>query len=359
MNTETGETREQTDEHREETITPGAVSKGPPLAGIAMLLSLLALLLAAGGIYLGMQPGPDVPDIDPLQDRLLNMQAAVNTGNVQLRRLEDELERLRQQQQAILGSITALNREDNYTLDTVLIEIETLLVIASQHLVLSKDVTTALAALQSAEDRLRNFNEPALLQLRQALTADMNNLRDVETVDISGLALYLADIAARVRGLPLKRLANDPEQQQDSQGPRTGDSNGSVFSRLGDEVLSTLKDLVKVYPSEGGAVISLLPEQQYYLYQNLRLQIEIARLSVMRGETENFRASIASVQDWLTAYFETSDKAVSNVIDSLSGMQGIDLDPPVPDINSSLETLRALIRQRPAAGEPQNGIPSE
>ena len=345
MNTELIENPEQSGEPSNHAETGGKTGSAPVLGVVALLTALAGVLIGAGGIYYSMQLAPRIPEIDPLQSRLQTTQAAVNTASAQLRQLETELQQLRQQQQSILGSISALNREQNYTLDAVLAEFENLLVIASQRLALTRDVDTALAAMQSVQDRLQNLDEPALIPFRQVFTTDMSALRDVQAVDITGLALYLADISSRVQTLPVRRPGIDEASEEDTAEEQQSDSTGSVLSRLGEEILSTLKDLVKVYPADGGSVIALLPEQQYYLYQNLRLQLEIARLSVMRRETENFRASIDTCLDWLQTYFETSDRRISNIIDSLSGMQSIELDPPVPDISSSLESLRALIRQ--------------
>jgi uroporphyrin-3 C-methyltransferase len=88
----------------------------------------------------------------------------------------------------------------------------------------------------------------------------------------------------------------------------------------------------------------LLPGEEYFLTQNLRLELESARLSVLRADTGNLRASIVLIKSWLRQYFDTRDSAVINVMETLDQMQLIELKPALPDISSSVETLRAYLR---------------
>ena len=81
-------------------------------------------------------------------------------------------------------------------------------------------------------------------------------------------------------------------------------------------------------------------------YQNLRLKLDIARLAVLHRDTGNLRASVIDIKAWLLKYFNVADAGVSNILESLTQMAEIQLNPELPDISSSIESLRAVIRER-------------
>ena len=231
--------------------------------------------------------------------------------------------------------------------DWALAEVEYLLIIASHRLLLEKDFNTALVAMRLAETRLAGLRNPDLIPVREQLVADINQLEAVNRVDISGLAIYLGDIIDRSAELPLKKP--EPLQTQSGAEPGNG-TNGesaqstdleSVFKQIWEE----LRSLVVIRKGAEHRYEFLLPEQSYFLQQNLRLELENARMSVLKRDTDNLRTSITLVTDWLTAYYDVSDAPVANILDTLDKMAELELDPPVPDISSSLETLRAFRKQ--------------
>ena len=232
--------------------------------------------------------------------------------------------------------------------DWALAEVEYLLIIAFHRLLLEKDINTALVAMQSAESRLAGLRNPDLIPVREQLVTDINQLEAVNRVDITGLAIYLADIIDRSSGLPLKKpeavqIKNDGNSGERSDNQPDQSMNiKSALARAWEEI----KSLVVIRKGSESRYEFLLPEQSYFLGQNLRLELENARLSVLNRDTDNFRTSITLITDWLLAYYDNSDASVANIIDTMSKMADIELDPPVPDISSSLETLRAYMKQQ-------------
>ncbi len=238
-------------------------------------------------------------------------------------------------------------------IDWTLAEIEHLLIIATHELLLDADVNTALAALQSADARLRDITDPAVLEIRAQLTTDINSLKSVDTVDIPGMTLYMADIINRVEKLPLKKTSQAPMNSGNGENTDISVEQAPLWKKLFQTVWNELKNLVVITKEDEAGVLTLLPDQRYYLYQNLRLQLEAARLAILEHDTDNLRTSIEQILEWIEKYFDVEDAAIYNIITSLNQMSRVDLQPALPDISSSLETLRAFIRDRtaPQAGE--------
>jgi uroporphyrin-3 C-methyltransferase len=99
----------------------------------------------------------------------------------------------------------------------------------------------------------------------------------------------------------------------------------------------------------------LPPEQAYFLYQNLQLKLENARLSALYRDTEGFRASAAAARDWLQTYFAGADPQVAAAIKQLATLEHEQLNWTLPDVTGSLNLLRREMEARgvkPAAASP-------
>ena len=282
------------------------------------------------------------------QAKLDNITASLDRLRVENRNLQQTLaEQALKQESLAAGLASARRQESGSDRGWLLADVEHLLTIAVQRLSLDQDLGVALAAMQSADSRLRDYDDPELLPLRRQITADINSLKAVNPVDISGLALYLLDIASRAGKLPLKQLPGDDQAAPVSTDSKAEQNAKPAWRRFTDEIVASLKGLVKVYHEGEAPALSLLPEQRYYLYQNLRLQLETATRAVLHKETQNFHTSVNITRDWLHDNFDIEDPAVSNIIDALARMSNIELQPELPDISSSLETVKSLTHETP------------
>ena len=218
-------------------------------------------------------------------------------------------------QESLTNTLASLHQQQPLNNeDWALAEIEYLLVIAVHRLILERDVTTALFAMEAADKRLRDLSNTQLTPLREQFKEDIDQLRAVNTVDISSLAIYIADLINRADSLPLKM--NSITSKQDEPAKADGDENLS-WRDLPALAWNELKNLVVIKRNDELSQPLLLAEEQYFLYQNLRLELENARLAVLLADTDNLQASINSLTKWLNQYFDTKDTAVINVLETL------------------------------------------
>ena len=273
-------------------------------------------------------------------------------------RLEQEMEQFQNHLNTLSDSFTELNeKQPGNNEDWALAEVEYLLVIATHRLLLEQDVATALKAMEAASLRLEALGNSGLIPVREQITSDMNRLRAVNTVDVTGLSIYLADLIDSLDNLPVKKPdLNLPDAGTNRPQQVISEKNGLNLKRLFAKIWNELKSLVVIRKTGDVKEILLLPDQEYFLYQNLRLELENARISVLRRNTESLHASVRLITGWLQTYFDTSDSGVANMLDSLNKMATLKLDPELPDISSSLETLRAYMRQRDTAQHVMDAI---
>lgn len=310
------------------------------------LLGVTALMFSGFNYYITSQAKLKTKTSPANVSQIKQLNDSISALQENAKRVAEAIEEVSAKQAELSNELSTLRQQSSQgNLDWALAEVEQLLIIASHRLLLESDVNTALAAMQAADRRLKDIAETRLLAVRRQLMTDINSLASIQAVDISGLAMYLADIVNRVQGLPLhatqivepKVSETNVEQQKVADQP--------AWKRLLGLMWSELKGLV-IISKQGEAVeIALLPEQAYYLRQNLSLQLQSARLSVLRRDTDNLRASIVLIRAWMQKYFDGSDAEVNNILESLTQMAEIELHPGLPDISSSLESLRAVIRE--------------
>lgn len=348
--------KDETKKQPQAGITP-APKKAPKKARggragiVALLLALIALAASGAALYtlyqFRHQAAGRSAAVDQLASRLDDLDQSVAALDAQRSGLGDRIKQLQQSQQQMHDSLQALySKQQRDNVDWAVAEIEHLMIIAVHSLTLQKDVGTALAALQAADDRIRNLGDPGLLPVRRQLTSDINALRSVNDVDISGLSLFLSDLVNRVEELPLKEQPPGVGDIGPGEQNAAPEPAAPAWKRLLVGVWQELKSLVVITRTDKGGAALLLPEEKYFLYQNLRLQLESAREAVFRRDTENFHASIDIVLQWLRKYFDVSNTAVRNIMDSLEKMRKVNLDRDLPDISSSLESLHAYIKEQ-------------
>lgn len=228
--------------------------------------------------------------------------------------------------------------------DYLLSELEHLLILANNNLRIDSDVKTAISALKAVDDRLMQADGNDLLILREHVINDLSTLQSINDVDTKGLSLYLANMAANTESLPIVNVFSEAEKTEQAIEER-----GTDFESIGDfasTLWADIKSMVLVTPDVNQSEAVMLRGESYFLKHNLRLELLTARVAVLKKDTDNFQASIEQSISWLNKYFDNADAAVATMQAELEGMQGIELSPELPDISSSLENLRAIIRER-------------
>lgn len=84
----------------------------------------------------------------------------------------------------------------------------------------------------------------------------------------------------------------------------------------------------------------LAPEHQFFLYENLKLQMEAARLGLARNDQALFHDNLATAGEWLNKYFNPEDGTTKAIGEAIAQMRDVQIRPELPDISQSLRTLQ-------------------
>ena len=86
------------------------------------------------------------------------------------------------------------------------------------------------------------------------------------------------------------------------------------------------------------------PAEAAYLELNLRLMLEQAQIAALRANQPVYAASLDRALEWANAYLDRQNPQAQEALSALEALRQLNLDPPAPDISSSLSQLQALRR---------------
>lgn len=231
-------------------------------------------------------------------------------------------------------------------------EVEYLLRMADHKLKLQRDLAGAIESLQTAEQRLKGVDENAFLGVQRMIAENIASLKGVDLPDRSALAHKIVEMERRVDGLPLRNeaeLAKLREKVRPNIG-QVGDlsepSEASWWGRLGSAAWVQLKDIVVVRHERSDAPPLITMPEEYFLVQNLRLELEAMKLAVLNNDPGSFQESNETARKWLQTYFNTDDAGVSELLAELKALQAVQFNPYIPDIGGTLRAFRDVMERR-------------
>lgn len=361
---------DQVDEIADEPEDRGAApeviieKRGGASATIAWLALFLSLVTVAGVGYLYMeklrdqrsasQEGDAVAalsgrldetsqSIDNLDASVSDIAAAESRSNAMIESLQRELDdraalfdSLPPRMTSLEQSVAAIQGVSVDARNTYLIaEAEYYMQIANAQLQLAGNAYLASLALSQADDRLLQLADPALTDVRRAVADEIAALDVMEKPDVAGVSLTLASLARVVDSLPLRQ----PAEAEQSVDEASEDEQGGA-SRAWGAVKGAVAGLVKHTPPSDDSAPLLTPDAEPLIRSNLSLQLQAARLALLRGEQSIFEQSLDDADAWLDAYFDTSSEPVGSARETIAEIRDGYSASAAPDISGSLRLLR-------------------
>lgn len=331
--------------------------------GVAWLALLVALVAVTGAGYVFFESWLAQEDtatddaIAGLQNRLAAAEAARDELAAQVEMLgaldlssSAEIEALRQEldervrllsslparMSTLESSMASLAGISQSSRDAWLIaEAEYYMQIANAQLQLANNPELAALALRMADERVVQMSNPALLDVRRAIANELASLDVMEKPDIAGASMTLASLAHVVESLPLVSGTN-----QHDEATTSVDEEQSGLNRAWSSMKSAMSGLVRVTPPDQAKMALISPDAESFLRNNLALQLQSARLALLRGEQAVFEQSLDDTSEMLSEYFDSSSAQVQSAQATLVEIRGSIATSVTPDISGSLQLLR-------------------
>ena len=249
------------------------------------------------------------------------------------------------------GLVSVAVSSQNSSVELDIAEIDFLLRTASERLQLFSDPTAADLALQAADVQIEALNDPMFLSVRQRIATSRQALAMVPRIDRVELSAQLAALQSKVPDLPFR---GEAETQPEPVLPEDAGWWESF-----KQTMSSLVTVRRRVP-EDQSLLSL--DDKDYLRQGLWLQLESARLALMRNDTSVYSGSLDRVNDTVEQFFQNGSSGVQALLLEVAALKQVNIAPEMPDISAPWTQLRQLRDSRrllQSASPVESGDPVE
>lgn len=267
-----------------------------------------------------------------VESRMADLQGQSGEDQVSISAMQGSVRSLEQRlsvTESGLVSVAASSQNSSVELDIA--EIDFLLRTASERLQLFSDPSAADLALQAADVQIEALNDPMFLSVRQRIARSRQALASVPRIDRVQLSARLTAMQSKIPVLQFRgEVVTQPE-------PVLPDNAG-----WWENIKHTFSSLVTVRRRvpEDQSLLSL--DDKDYLRQGLWLQLESARLALMRNDTSIYRGSLQRVNDTVEQFFENGSTEVESLLLGVADLQAVNIAPPMPDISAPWTQLKQL-----------------
>jgi uroporphyrin-III C-methyltransferase len=341
-----------------------ARAKGSPLAVLRTLLfSVLILALLAGMGFVAFQQYLLDQQLAAMRNRNQQLNLTISSQSEQLQQLQQQVaapaeplviddSAVREVESSLNSEIRAIQQQLARLQDEQLVavgndnrwkilEANYLLNLASQKLGLEADIDSAIRLMQNADAALLASGDNSVFSARQAITADLALLRELEPVDREGIYLRLANLIDKVDDIDL--LNSMRQNFEDRRGEQSavvqiGSGEGGVL----DATLDFLGSVFVWRKWEETPEAMLAPGQETSIKQSFRLLLEQAQLALLQRDGDMYRQSLANCRRWLQRYAVTESAFGRDLMATLEQLDAINIAPVLPSLGQSLSALQLL-----------------
>jgi len=327
----------------------------------SLIISVIALGSSGWLFYQSKQDNTQVT-IAALKIQQDSFDAELNTYNkthLQITKLADQVtqsEQSTKQQTSLLQTQQTEQRKQLQSLgnrirqinnaskdDWKLAEAEYLIRLANQRLLLESDINGAETLLSNADSILADLEDPIFFEARKAIAKDIQSLKSTNHFDLEGRYLQLSALYDQVNQLPQREpskkwLAINKKEQANKLEQATAQV-GSTFANM----WNALKSLVVINYNHK-PIKSLLPPAEYQeLVTGLQLQIDVAQVALVKGETSIYQKALSRIAHAITDHFDTHSQMVIAFMTSLTALQQVNPAPELPLPRDSLNAMKKLM----------------
>ena len=288
-----------------------------------------------------------------VQQQKEQLDAALREQETRLSKLSEHLQNLQLSHNGLSENLETVKTVASQGGDVnafPLAEADFLLRLADTKLKLERNVPAAQLALETAQKRLKAVNENGLTPLRTMLGEAIASLRGVKLPDLSGLAHKVLELEKEATALPLKIDSGVPDIKNRVKPAVdvavSDDVNRPWWDRATEAVWNQFKDIVVIRRERNEAPPLIAREAEYFLRQNLQLELESMRMALLGDNAQAFQDSNQQIRDWVETYFDTQDSRVTAFLAELQAMQAVQFNPYIPDLTSLNRAFNDFMTQR-------------
>jgi uncharacterized protein HemX len=244
-------------------------------------------------------------------------------------------EKLNTTQKELTASIQQIQRQLGKTRgDWLIADAEYLLSVANERLQLIGDVHTTIEALEAADQRLRESGDTGVIKIREKIAEEIAVVKNITIPDIVGMYVAIQAQQDHVEQLslllPFVGKAPTPDTKNQ---PETASEDHGLLNAIG------------IKYSERAIEKTLKPEEAKFIYEQLRVKLEIAQIALVQHNEILFQSALTDAKKWIAQHFINNDVS-GNFIAELDKFSAIKIHGQFPDISLSLKMIKDISKLR-------------
>ena len=317
---------------------------------LILLLIVVSVLAGAGGVgYWGwMQLEIIKKQIAKAETSVKSEVATMATVQASARaslitEVEERIARVDSSLQAVDSNVNTLSALVVETAQSdpgalVMAEIDYLLQLANHQISLEYDRDAALLALNRAQSRMASLEGDVYAPIVEQISTDKAALEAAPDPGIDAIVNSIAELLQSVDGLVSGQERIAPEGESPSAEERTTTGWEAFVSALTEN----LSQFVEVRRADGAATPTLIPDQDYFARENVRISLSNARNAAVRRDDSNYQLSLGEARHWLSGHFSLDALSAQHMLNEIDRLLSLDLTPRLPDVSASLVLLRRI-----------------
>lgn len=249
--------------------------------------------------------------------------------------LHTQLEQLSKQLQ------TAMSQRFYQDQDWLLLKARYYLELAQINAHWSKNIDSTIMLLQQADFLLKQFTDPKIFDMRQAIAKDIAQLQAIPRVDISGLLSQLdaAQNSINDLSIPLPAMSKQPAA---GNSVISNEKPSAWHLRL-QESMNFLEKLVVIQHHDQNIQPLISPLFTALIKENLHLNLQEAQWAILNNNPVVYHLVLEQAIKSLKMNFQQGNPKSSALIKKLIELQQSKLTQEKPAIGSALPMLNKLI----------------
>lgn len=312
-----------------------------------IIVALGALAIAAYSFFLSKQIHTQLAhqntnfskQLDRLEQKQKHVQERINakennTKDAQIQ-LHTQFDHLNKQVQ------NAMSQKFYQKQDWLLLKARYYLELAQINAHWSNSTDSSRVLLEQADQLLKQFNDPKIFNIRQAIAKDIAKIESIPHVDIAGLLSQLDGAQNNINdlGIPLPVSTIKPKTEDSL----PSSSNSSTWRLRLQDSMNLLEKLVVVRRHDQSIKPLISPLFEAMLKESLHLKLEEVQWAVLNNEPVVYQIILNQAVKSLKMNFNENTANTAALIKKLTELQQINITQTRAAIGSALPMLNDLI----------------
>jgi len=278
--------------------------------------------------------------------RLEEIRAAVNDDMQGVAsRLAEDMQDVTTLVSALQGQMTDLQNRDLAWLNG---EASYLMRLAQRKLAMEADVASAMLLLQTVAELLSRQDSLLASTARDNVRMDIQRLESLRLPDRVGIAERLNELSRNLDALSLSSSRQTAYMESVQQGLDLQESRAEGWW---DATLDLLRTVFVWRQTDPDEAVSLMPDQEQLIKQQMLLLLEQARLAVVQVDEEMYQLTLDQLQRLLQRYLNQDSTATMQLLSELESLRNIEITTTLPSLTDSLNLVRQLAADSATGGE--------